>query len=601
MRNLPAIKFTSLSRYMARGTCLLLCLLLAACAVTPRLQAPPVATATAEQQEQTKTEPDDVTSNLEDLPNLELDADLLGSLLTANIASYQGHWSIALQNALSAATSSRDPRVARLAALLALRIDQYDDAVTAASLWVELQAENADANTTLQLALVGAGEIEQALQSFDREQGDLNIDEHVKRVAGLLVRQDNSDAAIKIVSDFVERNPDSAQVLLSAAYVADNFELETAAQQWIDDALALRPDWDLAAQMKASILRQKGEHEQLMTYIREFVEAHPQSTAMRMNLAAELARAESYAEALAVVQEVLELQPENGSALSYAAALAEQLELGVLADTYYEQALQLDPTDEEVRWALARRAVQAKDYKKAERHYSLIASDQNFFRAQLQVANMRYYTNGLKSALITLRALNPVTQAEYVEIAVARHYLLMQAHEHEEALAYVNETLAYLPDNIELRYARGLVAAELDLIDTAEQDFRFILEQRPDHANALNALGYTLADRTDRYEEARDLIGRALELRPNDAHILDSMGWVLYRLQDYEAAIGYLKEAFGVGQEVEIAAHLGEVLWESGEQEEAREVWRNGLQIDAQNPLLKSTIERYGVSPQNDS
>ena len=173
--------------------------------------------------------------------------------------------------------------------------------------------------------------------------------------------------------------------------------------------------------------------------------------------------------------------------------------------------------------------------------------------------------------------------------------MLTEAFEYEEALSSLNETMVYLPGDSQLLYARALVAAELDEIELAEQDLRIVIAREPENANALNALGYTLADKTDRLDEAKDLVEAALVLRPNDAHILDSMGWILYRLKDFTGAIEFLEKALLANDNPEIIAHLGEVLWESGDKNAAIETWQKGYKKDNMHPVLSETIERYGV------
>jgi Flp pilus assembly protein TadD len=133
------------------------------------------------------------------------------------------------------------------------------------------------------------------------------------------------------------------------------------------------------------------------------------------------------------------------------------------------------------------------------------------------------------------------------------------------------------------------------MIEIAEYDLRIVLADEPDNAAALNALGYTLADQTDRYEEAETLIRRAYELQPNDPSITDSMGWVAYRLGRLEESANYLRQAWSMDKNPEIAAHLGEVLWAMGEEDQAREIWREGLTIDSEHELLADTLRRMGV------
>jgi len=316
---------------------------------------------------------------------------------------------------------------------------------------------------------------------------------------------------------------------------------------------------------------------------------------MRINHAVELARAEQYQSALELMQAVLVDAPKNVGALSYAAALAQQLEQTELTKTYYKSALESEPDNDEVRWALGRLAAFEKDYARAEKYFSDIVDPQSYINAQMQVANMRYHTRGIKTAINTLKVLEPETEAQYIEVAITRHYLLMRDHQYEEAFGSINETLVYLPANTTLLYARALVAAELKKLDIAEADFKAVLTAEPEHANALNAYGYTLADQTERYEEALVLISKAIELRPEDAHILDSMGWILYRMDKKVKAIEFLEKAFAASPEIEIAAHLGEVFWEVGDIERAKQVWQQSFETDQDNPILNETLKRYGV------
>jgi Flp pilus assembly protein TadD len=152
-----------------------------------------------------------------------------------------------------------------------------------------------------------------------------------------------------------------------------------------------------------------------------------------------------------------------------------------------------------------------------------------------------------------------------------------------------------LPHSIPILYTRALLAAELGWVDAAERDLRVILGQQPENAAALNALGYTLADQTERFDEAEALIRQAYILQPNESSIIDSMGWVAYKQGRFEEAEQFLRRAWQLDRNPEIAAHLGEVLWQSGKQEEAVKTWREGQAVDSANPVLLETLERLGV------
>jgi tetratricopeptide (TPR) repeat protein len=205
-------------------------------------------------------------------------------------------------------------------------------------------------------------------------------------------------------------------------------------------------------------------------------------------------------------------------------------------------------------------------------------------------------TQGTDEALSFLERMDIQSQSQYLKYVLTRHELLVRDRRLDEAYGFMNDALQDIPDSRELLYARGLVAAELKLVDVMESDFKSLIAIDPENASALNALGYTLADQTDRLEEARGLIGRALVLRPEDPYIMDSMGWVEYRMGQLDSAKELLSDAYLVNGDVEIAAHLGEVLWELGEVENARSVWSEAAEVNADNPILLETLQRYPLS-----
>jgi tetratricopeptide (TPR) repeat protein len=534
-----------------------------------------------------------------DLPLQDVDADTLAQLLVMNFASFQGDWKTASASGIAAANKSQDFRIARVATMLALRNSDYVAAAEAAQTWLVLQPESVNAQNMNILSLIGSQQIEAAKSAISLQIAEQDIDSYIKQLAGLLVRQKNAEAGFEIADYLVQQYPQSAQVLLSSAYVAQIFKKYEAAEVWADQALSLQPGWDLAAQLNANLLNEQNKLEQRAAFINQFVKDNPHSVAMRINHASELGRAEKYEDAYQLMLEVLNDAPKKVSALQYAAALAEQLNNNKKSKQYLSRALKVEPKNDEVRWSLARFAVMEENYVTAELLFDEIKDPGLYVRAQIQVANMRNQTQGVESAVNTLRALQPRTEDDYLQVAITRHYLLMGAYEYDEAFGYINETLVYLPENPELLYARALVAAELRKIDIAEQDLRAIIAKHPEHANALNALGYTLADQTDRYDEAKEFILKALALRPNDAHILDSMGWVLYRLKDFDRAIEFLQKAYKTSPDAEVAAHLGEVLWESGQPEKARLVFLQSYAEESDNPILNKVIQRYGIELDN--
>ena len=180
-----------------------------------------------------------------------------------------------------------------------------------------------------------------------------------------------------------------------------------------------------------------------------------------------------------------------------------------------------------------------------------------------------------------------------MQLVMIEAQLLSDRGLEQEVLAFLDEVLVDQPENIDLLYFRAMTGERFDRLDVLEYDLRRILEIDPENADALNALGYTLTDRTDRHEEALLLIEEALALKPDEPAFIDSMGWVQYRLKNYEVAIEYLRRALSLFQNDEVAAHLGEVLWITGEKTEAREVWNKALELAPESEILQDVMRRF--------
>lgn len=526
------------------------------------------------------------------LPLHALDADIMSQLLLMNLASHQSEWEEASSNAHQAAINSRDQRLARVAALLAIKAKDYSRAFEAANLWYELEPDDKDAYNTMLLSLAATGAVDDIRAKYS-ELLVHDVDDGIKQATGLLLKQPNADAAIDLMTYFVAKYNDVAQVMLSAAYVARGFKRTDLENQWLDNALKIDPDSETAVKMKLAVMPAGEERKAL---INRYLQTNPSSIDVRLSQAKGYLDEQNYLGAQAIIESVLQDEPDHKFALIQAAIIAEQLNDLTATEKFYKKILRLYPDDDRIRWYMAGVQQQQQRYERAERYYQAITDDQYWFNAQLQVASMRYEMSGLEPALRHLSRLYPETSEQYIDYVIARHYLLFEEQHLDEAMGYINEAVLLLPEDAQFRYARGLLAAQMEQIALAEQDLRYVLQKKPEDANALNALGYTLADQTDRYQEARELIEQALALRPDDGHILDSMGWVLYRQENYAEAIDYLQRAYQLTPDAEVAAHLGEVLWESGQTAEAERVWQEAITQDRDHDALRKTMQHYGIS-----
>ncbi|WP_428348735.1 tetratricopeptide repeat protein [Methylonatrum kenyense] len=223
--------------------------------------------------------------------------------------------------------------------------------------------------------------------------------------------------------------------------------------------------------------------------------------------------------------------------------------------------------------------------------YEKVEGD-NFVAASVRRAILLGDMGRVAAARDEVRQLREEFPEEAVRSYLIEGEVLRRNEEFDAARDLYNEAIGRHPGNVDLLYGRALIAVYRGDVETAERDLRRVLEDEPDNANALNALGYTLVDLTDRYEEGFDLVRRAHALEPENAAILDSMGWAHFRLGNYEEALDYLERAFERMPDAEVAAHLGEVLWTMDRRDEAREIWRRGEELDAEHRTLRETLER---------
>ena len=234
------------------------------------------------------------------------------------------------------------------------------------------------------------------------------------------------------------------------------------------------------------------------------------------------------------------------------------------------------------------------DPDRALRAYRKVRDGSYYLSARIRSAEIMADQGELRWARWHLAATPRYTRGDDVRLYRAESGLLLRADRPAEAIAVLDAALHTYPEHDDLLYARAMVAERLDRLDILERDLRAIIARDPNHAEALNALGYTLADRTDRYEEALALVERALALEPDEYHIVDSMGWVLYRLGRHEEAAEHLRRSYEGEPDPVVAAHLGEVLWALGRREEARQIWDSALDDAPDNEVLLETIERFG-------
>lgn len=528
------------------------------------------------------------------LPAAQLTGEILYDLLLGEIAVRRGELSVAADAFARAAIATRDHRVAERAMQTAMGAKDFDRAFEVATLWRELQPDAVPPMEAVAVAQVASNRLSEAKQTFSAliRRAEPEIGGTYRRIADLLSRQTNADGALALMADLVALHDDEADAHYSRAFLADRLKRPSLVVEALDRALELKPGWEDAALAKAAHLLSEEKTDELIAFSDAYLTAHPASNRLRLQYARFLVEHGAQEQALTQFNKVVEQQPTHSDALFAAALLSIQLERLDDAEKLLEQNLKLNPRNDQVRLYLGQVAAERKEFAKAETWYRQIDDGDYFFEAQLLLGDVYAKQSDTDRALSHLRALQPDSEEQHVRWILTQEQVLREGKNLHDAKLILDDGLERFPDSTELLYARGLVAAQLDMVDLHEQDMRKLLAKEPDNPHALNALGYTLADLTDRYQEAYTLIEKALALRPEDPFILDSMGWVQYRLGNYDLAIEYLQKALAKREDAEIAAHLGEVLWAVGQQKRAEAVWAQALEKSPENDTLLSTIRK---------
>ena len=528
------------------------------------------------------------------VPNLALDNDSLYNILMSDIALHYGHTETSLESAVAVAKASKDQRLVRKATALALQLNKFEQSAEMARLWSELMPDSREPTQVLVIALTAAGDQKQALAAAVSliEQQD-SIETGVRTVAGLMNRQRNAEAAVRLFQDITDLWPDLPQAYMSLSYVARAYDQEQLGRDALEKALEIKPDWDEAAVAKVDYLVSDDQTAAATAFVEQYLDENPNSQIMLVRSSRLLAVQEQYDAAWDQLKSTLRSKEVDAPTLYFAAILAAEVGQERRVTGYLERAVEKDPGFDRARMYLAARYADEQDFEAAFDQYQQVSDPSLSEDAMIQMVMVTEETRGTDEALSFLERMDIQSQGQYLKYVLTRHELLVRDRRLDEAYGFMNDALQDVPGNQSLLYARGLVAAELRLVDVMEADFKSLIKIEPENASALNALGYTLADQTDRLQEARGYIGRALELRPKDPYIMDSMGWVEYRLGELDEARNLLTEAYQVNGDVEIAAHLGEVLWELGEAEKARDVWLEAIGVDSDNPILLETLERY--------
>jgi len=588
--------------------------LLTACAVAPQQQSvaqsaqDPAALEQARLDAHARAETDakaEADAQLARLPKVELTSTLLNQLLRAEFMFRGGDWQGPYLTMMSLAQQTRDPRLARRAAEMALAARQPDDTLVAVRQWRKLDPQSDEATQYYLGMVIVSDNISDAEEIFRKrlEAAPANLRGIVLyQVQQLLARAKDKEAGSAMLVRIAAPYRDTLEGHVVLAQDALTRGDKAAAQREARAALALKPDSEIAI----LTLAQAGEsEEQVRDLLTKFIAANPDAREVRAARARLLVNEKQFEAARTEFLLLDKQQPDNVTTLYALGVLSTQLNDPSGAERYFTRFVDVlgrNPEDErdpsKALLILSQLAEERGDIKAAVGWLDKLpeGDEKAVFGAQLRRAQLLGKGGDVPAARRLLASMKPGDPAAQAQVVAAEAQVLRDAGQADQAYALMRDATRRFPKNPDLLYDFALLAEKTGHFDVMEGSLREVMRLAPDSHHAYNALGYSLAERNVRLEEARTLVAKALAMAPDDPFIMDSMGWVEYRLGNMEAAENHLRRAYGLRRDPEIAVHLGEVLWQRGKQADAQSLWREARAKDPQNDTLRSTLARLRQS-----
>lgn len=529
------------------------------------------------------------------VPERAFPAETFYSLMVAELAGNRERYDIALNNYMQQALSTRDPGVVARATRIARFLELRKPSLEMALLWVDIEPDNSEARVIAASELSEVGRLSEAFEhaSYLAQQGNPLLLQTVAAYAGKGTDIER-EKLLEQLNTLQPSQRDAVEYWMAMALVQQQLEQLDAAAKSVAKAVALDDQHLQAQALQARVRYQQGDQVGALRQMAGLVDKAPEDQRLRLQYARLLA-ATDLERAAEQFEMLLDDNPGDPDLMLSLALIRFEQQQYAAAQPLLTQLMEEESRRSTAHYYMARIAQAEGDYQQALSHYLKVELGPDFMPSLVQTLEILVAARELKAANTRMNAVRAKLPQQSERLFALEAEVYAKYQHYDAAEQVLSSGLTDYPTSTRLLYSRALVNEQLNQVDLAEQDLRKVIRYEPNNATALNALGYTLADRTDRYDEAYQLISQAHSLKPGDAAIIDSLGWVHFRLGNYEEALLRLREALQLFPDPEIAAHLGEVLWVTGNQTEARAVWASGMELNPQNLVIPETLRRLGA------
>lgn len=535
-------------------------------------------------------------ASTETLPGLS--KEVVYAVLAGQIAAQRGEQRAAYEHLSRAARLVKDEALAERATRAAMAWGEDEAVNQAIALWLELAPASLAAHQIAAFVRLQHEDLDGAMFHLRRlvnltsEEGESGF----VQLARLVHKLRPPGERMELMELLTQGEPANADAWFARALVAAGSDRQEQAVEAARRATELRPDWIEPRLFLVQLLKDMDRQQEARAALEHFVAEHPRDQGLQTLYAQFLVDDKELERAREVFAAMLVESPREPDVLFALGILSLQLEDLTAARDYFTRLRETEERRDDAAYYLGR--VEELDDKlgAAALWYTKVRGE-HALDARIRLARVEAKAGDLDKARERLRLMRDQNRKEAVILFLVEAEILAELDRDPEALKVYDAALAAHPDDPDLLYARGLHGAAMQRLEVVEASFGRLLELEPDHADGLNAFGYSLADLTDRYPEALSLIRRALDLKPEEGAILDSMGWVQYRLGNLELALDYLNQAIAkLPEDPEVAAHLGEVLWTLGRHDEAWRVWEKARTGDPEHAYLLKTMGRHRVT-----
>ncbi|MDF0377509.1 tetratricopeptide repeat protein [Methylophilus sp. YYY-1] len=520
-------------------------------------------------------------------------AEFVYKYLLGEVAAQRGEFVLAGQLFLDLAKQTRDPLLAERATQAATIARTPQLALPSAELWSELAPDSIPAAQTASQLLIANGNLEKAIPQIQKVLANENIRANAfMELNSLMVRITDKTSVLKTIQQLAKPYPKLAEAhfaISQAAYFAHDESLMKAE---LKEASKLRPGWEPPAQIYGQMLMEK-DVQKGMAFYRDFLKTYPESDQIRLSLARALLLQKNTTEAKVEFTKLLERHQNNPDMNVIVGLLALDAKEYTFADRYLEHALEVGFKEpNKVYFNLGRSAIEQKDDARALQWFDKITDGEQYLAARMAAAGIIARRDGVDAAITMLDNVDGLTPEQQALVIQNQALMLSQAKRGDEAYTLLEKAAKTFPESPELQYDFALSAERKGKYDIMEDTLTRVIKMKPDFAAAYNALGYSYADRNIKLIEAKSLIETATKLSPEDHYIMDSLGWVYFRLGDLSRATEELRRAYAIQQDPEIAAHLAEVLWKQGQREEAQRILDQALSANPGNEILVAVAQK---------